>query len=138
MPVPVRGLQLAVPKAMKRTTILLLLLLVALAASLGVMRSGAAPTGLGISPEIVTFTATPQTIARGQSATLTWNTRSTASVTIESGPESRERGSMEKHAGLPSAGTLIVHPEENTVYVLECETVFGDMCMSASTTVRVK
>jgi hypothetical protein len=102
------------------------------------MRIGAAPTGLGISPEIVGFTASPQAITRGQSATLTWNTRATASVTMEWGPENRDRGSMQKKVGLPSSGTMVVQPEENTIYILECETRFGDMCMSASTTVRVK
>lgn len=132
------GLLFAPHGGMKRTTILLLFLLFALAVSLGVMRSGASPTGLGISPEIVTFTATPQVISRGQSATLTWNTRATASVSMESGPEDRDRGSMQKRVGLPSSGSLTAQPEENTIYVLECETLFGDMCMSASTTVRVK
>jgi hypothetical protein len=132
------GWPFAFPPGMKRTTILLLLLLLTLAVSLGVMRIGAAPTGLGISPEIVGFTASPQAITRGQSATLTWNTRATASVTMEWGPENRDRGSMQKKVGLPSSGTMVVQPEENTIYILECETRFGDMCMSASTTVRVK
>jgi len=102
------------------------------------MRSGAAPIGLGISPEIVTFTSNPPVIAKGQSATLTWNTRATASVAMEWGPEDHERGTLQKRVGLPASGSLVVQPQENTIYILECETLFGDMCMEASTTVRVK
>jgi hypothetical protein len=132
------GARFAHALTMKRTTLLLLLLLLGVAVTLGVMRSGARPEGLGISPEIVTFTANPQVITKGQSATLTWNTRSTASVSMEWGPEDRDRGALQKRVGLPSAGTLVVQPQENTVYILECETLFGDMCMEASTTVRVK
>jgi hypothetical protein len=45
---------------------------------------------------------------------------------------------MQWRAGLPPSGTMIVQPEENTVYVLECETASGQMCMTASATVRLK
>lgn len=102
------------------------------------MRSGAKPAGLAISPEIVTFTATPAVVHPGETVTVAWQTRATAAVAVEWGPESHPRGSFERRDGLPSTGTLTFKPTEDTIYVLECDTVFGAMCMAASATVRVK
>jgi len=123
---------------MKRTSSLLLLLLLTFAGALGVMRTGAAPMGLTISPEIVTFTATPSKVSPGEPVTVEWTTRSTTSVTLDWGVEGQARESMEMRDGLPSSGSMTFRPIENTTFVLECETAFGAMCMSASAAVRMK
>jgi hypothetical protein len=57
---------------MKNNFLLLLILLFAVAAALGVMRIEAKPMGLGWSPEIITFTATPAVVHPGESVTLAW------------------------------------------------------------------
>jgi hypothetical protein len=77
---------------MKRTLLWLLFLLLALAVTLGLVRSRAARIGSVISPEIVSFTAIPKVISHGQSATLAWETRG---VTSEHHP----RGALQKSAG---------------------------------------
>ncbi len=69
---------------------------------------------------------------------LAWKTVGFASVAIEWGPDYRPRGAMQKRNGLPPSGMMIVRPEENTTYVLECETASDDMCMAVSASVRVK
>ena len=122
----------------KRDLLLLLLLLLAFAAALGFMRTRVDQSGSGSSPEIVSFTAWPRVVGPGDTVTLTWVTRGAPSVAISWGPERRSNASAEKRAELPPSGSLQVQPKENTVYVLECETNLGRMCMSASTTVRMK
>jgi hypothetical protein len=123
---------------MKRTLWLLVFLLLALAATLGVMRRRMTPVAGPISPGIVSFTATPRVISRGESATLAWTTRGLPSVAMEWGPEHGARGRMERRTGLPPNGAMTVQPGENTVYVLKCETESGQVCIEASATVRVK
>ncbi len=51
---------------MKTDFLLLLFLMLATAAALGIMRSEAKPQGLGFSPEIVTFEATPAVVHPGE------------------------------------------------------------------------
>ena len=123
---------------MKRTLLLLLLLLFGLAVTLGLIRSRAARIGSSVFREIVAFTATPRVISPGESATLAWETRGVVSVAMAWGPESNPRGNMQRRTGLPPLGTMTVQPKEDTVYVLECETDAGQVCMSASASVRVK
>jgi hypothetical protein len=84
---------------MKRTLLWLLFLLLALAVTLGLVRSRAARIGSVISPEIVSFTAIPKVISHGQSATLAWETRGVTSVAMERGPEHHPRGALQKSAG---------------------------------------
>jgi hypothetical protein len=122
---------------MKRTFLLLLFLLPALAVTPGVVRNRAEPIGPPISRGIVSFTATPRTVKQGESVTLQWETRGATSVAIEWGPEHNPRGLNGKRTGLPPSGTMTLQPEEDTVYVLECDTPEGQTCMSASTRVRV-
>ncbi len=122
---------------MKRILLLALLLLFVLVATLGVMRTRVASSGAPNPPEIVSFTATPRIVSRGESVTLAWKTSGLASVAMEWGPDYHPRGTMQKRNGLPPSGTMIVQPKENSTYVLECETASGDMCMSASVSVRV-
>jgi hypothetical protein len=110
---------------MKRTSTILLVLLVAFTGALGVMRSGAPATGLAIFPEIVTFTAKPAVISPGESVTVEWKTRASASVAIEWGLESHPRGTLEKRDGLPASGTMTFRPTEDTIFVLECDKAFG-------------
>jgi hypothetical protein len=123
---------------MKNTFLLLLILLLAVAAALGIMRIGAKPMGLGWSPEIVTFTATPAVVHPGELVTLAWETRGTVSVAMEWGPEKPSRDVVQLRAGLPSSGSMTVQPAADTVYELRCYTVAGPMCLPASATVRTK
>lgn len=123
---------------MKRILLLVLSLLFVLVATLGIMRTGIASIGPANTPEIVYFTATPRVISRGESVTLAWKTSGLASVAMEWKPEYHLRGAMQKLNGLPPSGTMIVQPREDTIYVLECESASGDMCISASASVRVK
>jgi hypothetical protein len=123
---------------MKRTLLWLLVLLFGLAVTLGLIRSRAARIGSAVFPEIVAFTATPRVISPGESATLAWETRGVVTVAMSWGPENNPRGNMQRRTGLPPVGMMIVRPGEDTVYVLECETDAGEVCMSAGATVRVK
>src|SRR5579871_2429478 len=124
---------------MKKTNFLLLLiLLLVVAAALGVMRAGAKPQGLGFSPEVVTFTATPAVVHAGQPVTLKWDTRGTSSISLEWGPAEPTPAGLELHAGLPSSGTMTVMPAADTVYELRCYSVSGPMCLPISEVVRVK
>jgi hypothetical protein len=118
---------------MKRILFILAVLLIA-AVALGIIRNERLPA----QPEIVSFTATPRTISPGGSSVLAWETRGTKSVSIESGPVWGPRGHMEMHPGLPPSGMMTVQPAESSIYVLECETTVGEMCMSQSVTVEVK
>ena len=112
---------------MKRTLELLLLLLFAVAVTAKV-----------IGPEIVSFQATPRVIRPGETVTISWETLGVESVAMEWGPEYHRPGSMQMRTGLPPTGTMTDKPTEDTVYVLECEASPGQMCNSASATVRVK
>jgi hypothetical protein len=123
---------------MKNHFLPLLVLLLAVAAALGIMRSGAAPTGLGWSPEIVEFTATPAEVHPGESVTLAWKMRGTVSVAMEWGPQKPSRDVVQLRAGLPSSGTMTVQPAADTVYELRCYTVAGPMCLPASASVRTR
>lgn len=90
------------------------------------------------APRIESFTATPKVIHAGDSVTLAWVARGVPSVGIAWAPERRPRDSMQRRKDLPPSGTMVVKPEVDTVYVLECESEEGVVCMSASATVRVK
>jgi hypothetical protein len=133
-----RGESIAPHFDMKRILFLLVFLLLAFAVTLGVVRGRAAWIGSVIPRDIVTFTATPRTIKMGDSATLLWEVSGATSVAMEWGPARHFRGSMQRRTGLPASGTMTVQPEEDTIYVLECESDFGQTCMSASVTVRVR
>ena len=126
---------------MKNNFLLLLVLLVTVAAALGIMKGGSTVKGLGISPEIVSFTATPAVVRPGEPVTLAWETRGTVSVAMEWGTRrilpSAPSCSWPRGCA-PSSGTMTVQPKEETVYELRCYTVAGPMCLPASTTVRTK
>ena len=87
---------------------------------------------------ILSFTATPRIINAGESSTLEWMTRGVDSIAMEWGPAARPRDAMERRTGLPPVGKLTVRPQEDTVYVIECEGGSGQVCTQASATVRVK
>ena len=123
---------------MKQTALLLLFLLLALAAALGVRRMRAAEPG-GVSlPKIVSFTATPNIARPGESVTVAWQTRGAQSMALAWGPAVHAWEDMKRQTGLPPSGTLTDHPRETTIYVLECEDKLGTVCTSASVTVTVK
>jgi hypothetical protein len=116
----------------------LLLLLIALIVVLGLGRSGVARIGLGIYPEIISFTASAETVHAGEAVTLSWVTRGVESVVIESGPENAPRDRVQRLEGLSPTGTLKVQPTETTVYELTCETISsGQMCMPTKVVVKV-
>jgi hypothetical protein len=123
---------------MKRILVLSLFVLAAIAAVRGAARSRVDTIGPARSAEIVSFTATPRTIKPGESVTLAWETRGAASVTLKWSPERRTRAGMQRRTGLPPSGTLRVEPEEDTIYVLECEQASGQVCMAASASIRVR
>lgn len=120
---------------MKRILLVVLLLLFALAGTLAVVRSRAARPAS--TPAVVSFTAIPQVIRRGESVTLNWETEGVPSVALEWGPELRPLDNKQKEEGLPSSGTMTFQPEEDTIYVLECEPEQAQMC-TASASVRVR
>jgi len=120
---------------MKRTLILVVLLLLALAVTLAVVHSRAARAAA--SPSIISFTATSREIRRGESVSLNWETEGVATVALEWGPENNPRYNMEKREGLPPSGTMTFQPQEDTIYVLECETTPAPLC-TESATVRVR
>jgi hypothetical protein len=122
---------------MKRILLLVLFLLLVLALTLGVVRSRAARIEPPGPAGIVSFTATPRSINAGESSTLEWMTRGVDSIAMEWGPAARPRDAMERRIGLPPVGTLVVRPEEDTVYLIECEGGSGQVCTEASATVRV-
>lgn len=123
---------------MKTNFLLLLGVILAICAGLGIMRSHARPQGLGFSPEVVTFSVRPSEVHAGEPVTLTWEARGTTSISIEWGPEKPSRAGTELHAGLPNSGTMVVKPTADTVYELRCYTVAGPMCLPVSEMVRVK
>ena len=123
---------------MKTNFLLLLALLLVTAAALGIMRTQAKPQGLGFSPEIVTFKATPAVVHAGEPVTLSWEARGTTSISIEWGPENPSRAGMELRPGLPNSGRMVVTPTADTVYELRCYTVAGPMCLPVSETVKVR
>ena len=130
-------MKLAAFRVMKKTLLLTSFLLLTIAATPGVRRSSAFRIG-PVMPEIVSFTANPKVIAHGETVTLAWEMRGVPSVSIAWGPEYHQRGTMQRKTELPPSGTMIVRPMENTLYVLECGTLAGDVCMAASASVRVK
>ena len=122
---------------MKKSLLSTLFLLLTVAAAPDVLRSS--PLRIGpVMPEIVSFTVKPKVITRGETVTLAWKTRGVPSVSIAWGPEYHQRGTMQRKTELPPSGTMTVRPMENTLYVLECGTLAGDVCMAASASVRVK
>lgn len=123
---------------MKTNFLLLLTLVLATAAALGILKAQANPQGLGFSPEVVTFKATPPVVHPGEPVTLSWEARGTTSISIEWGPEKPSRAAMELRPGLPNSGTLVVTPTEDTVFELRCYTAAGPMCLPVSEVVRVK
>jgi hypothetical protein len=122
---------------MKRAVVLALLLLLVLAASLAFMRNHSSPRVPAGLPAIVSFTANPQQIGRGESVTLDWETQGVDTVAVEWGPADSPRGRMERREGLPPMGTQTFQPQEDTIYVLECETGPVPAC-TESTSVRVR
>ncbi len=86
-----------------------------------------APTttsSLSTKPEAI-FTATPNSIAPGETATLQWSTRRAEEAVIEPGGGS-----------VPLSGTLTVTPTEDTTYTLWMRGPGGETTMTARVGVR--
>ena len=117
---------------MKRILLVVFVLLAAVVA-LGIVRDFR-----GVRPEISSFTATPRTVHAGEAVTMAWTTRGIESVAMSWGPELNPRDRLERQSGLPPMGTMTMRPMESTIYVLECESKGGEVCISGSVTVRVR
>ncbi|HET8549298.1 MAG TPA: OmpA family protein [Bryobacteraceae bacterium] len=79
----------------------------------------------GTAPRIITFTANPMTIIRGDQTTLTWNVENADTVTISPA------------VGTVSAsGTRAVTPADTTTYTLTATNRFGTSSAQATITVN--
>jgi hypothetical protein len=121
----------------KRTFIVALFLLLAFAGSLAYVQSRPKPWLTAETPTIMFFMASPQEISRGETVTLDWQTRQVPTLALEWGPAGKPRENMQKREGLPPTGTMTFQPQEDTIYVLECETTPAQMC-TESASVRVR
>ena len=81
------------------------------------------------APTITSFTATPTTITRGNSATLTWNTQNAAQVVLSSD------GSIASSL-VGSNGSLTVVPVATTTYTLRATNPSGEDTKSVTVVVN--
>ncbi len=81
-------------------------------------------TGTVPAPEIVTFTANPETITAGETSVLTWEVSNADTVTIDQGIGS---------AGLN--GSVTLQPSETTTYTLTAENSGGTVTAQVTITV---
>jgi hypothetical protein len=109
------------------------LLFFALIAGAAWMHSRAVPDGLGTVPSIVSFTATPPAVKPGEPVTLAWTARGADSLTLFRSTSGRAAASEPERTRLPDSGTIVVHPNHETVYTLTCETAHGPMCQTEVT-----
>lgn len=122
---------------MRRTLIVVLFLMLAFGGTLAFMRSRPRPGVTAETPAILFFTATPQEIIRGETVTLDWETQSVPTVAVKWGTSDNPGGNLETREGLPPVGSLTFQPQQDTIYVLECETTPLRMCIE-SASVRVR
>jgi hypothetical protein len=123
---------------MKRPRFGFRLPLIAVAACLGLSGSSVAHIGFAISPVIVSFTASPDTLQAGGSANVSWDTRGADFVTLAWGPELAPDECLHHTATLPAKGSLQVRPRGNTVYELSCKNnVTEQMCAPMTVVVSV-
>lgn len=113
---------------MKYTLSLLPVLIVAVIAGVSFLHSRAAPREIGTEPSIVSFTATPPVAHAGEPVVLAWNARGANSLTLDWSTRSRTDASEPDRTRLPNSGRIVVHPKQDTVYTLTCETAQGPMC----------
>jgi hypothetical protein len=78
----------------------------------------------GGSAQILSFTANPDTIAAGGSSTLAWSTQNATSVSIDHGVGAK-----------PASGSVTVHPDVTTTYVLTATASGGTVHAAATVTV---
>ena len=123
---------------MKKSFLLVVLLLLAFSVSMGVTRGRMEPIGLGFYPEIFVFEAVPNEVHKGGKATLEWESRGAAGLVLEARAENADASRAEIVAELPAKGHLEVHPSESTVYSLKCDTVLGLKCGNAELRLEVK
>ncbi len=121
---------------MKRSLLWLFLLLMAGAATVGVMRINGERTERKGRPGIVSFTAEPKAVLPGQPVKLAWETQGASGVTLE-WTNADHAGAVTRQ-GLPPSGNLTTHQDENTKYVLNCETVSGQSCGTARLIVKMR
>ncbi|MDP9190684.1 MAG: hypothetical protein M3P06_03170 [Acidobacteriota bacterium] len=78
-----------------------------------------------LAPPVIIFTATPETISRGQGTMLTWNVTDATLVVIDNGVGVQ-----------PPGGALEVRPQENTTYVLTATGPGGVSVAQATVTIK--
>jgi hypothetical protein len=122
---------------MKRRLVVALFVVLALAGTLAVIRNRGTLFGAALNPRIVSLTATPQVVGRGESVKLDWETEGVGTVVLEWGAELRPNDNKQRLENLPPTGTMTFQPQEDTIYVLECESATAQICTS-SATVRVR
>lgn len=123
---------------MKQPLLVVLFLLLLVAASLGIARDNMQPIGMGFYPEIFTFEALPGSLNHGATATLVWASRGAVGLVLEARAEKAGPERTEILAQLPIKGEFQVHPTENTIYTLSCDTVLGLKCGNAEVRIEVK
>jgi hypothetical protein len=77
------------------------------------------------APKILSFTATPSTIAPGGSATIAWSVSGVVFATID------------PIGGVLAKGSFVVSPTKTTVYRITAENVLGSASATATVTVTV-
>lgn len=121
---------------MKRLWLLLVAFAVVIVVA-AILRSRTRPTGIGVKPEIVSFTATPPATQPGQPVTLAWSASGTPSLTMNWATKGHPDATLPEHTRLPASGKMTVKPKRETTYRLTCETADGPMC-TTSLTVRTE
>jgi hypothetical protein len=81
-------------------------------------------------PTITSFSATPETIAKGESVTLRWSIKDALAASIDHGV-----GPINVDAN-PANGERVVSPTENTTYTLTVSNGAGSVTKTASVTVK--
>ncbi len=99
--------------------------IISISLGLSEQKSGSPVSSTG-EPAILSFTASPATVAPGEKAILQWNTDGATSVSID-----------QNIGKIAAAGSLEVSPSENTTYTLAATNSTGSVSGSATVIVAV-
>ncbi|MCX6008002.1 MAG: zinc ribbon domain-containing protein [Chloroflexi bacterium] len=101
------------------------MVIISISWGLSEQKSGAPALSTG-EPAILSFTASPTTVAPGEKSTLKWNTGGATTVSID-----------QNIGKVAAAGSLEVSPSENTTYTLAATNSIGSITGSATVNVVV-
>jgi hypothetical protein len=93
------------------------------------------------STRIVSFAVRPRQVAPGGTATISWKVERADRVVLEQVPPP---GMLTEHSKsllnmtVGPVGTLEIHPQDTTTYLLSCESELGNACASATVQVIVR